>query len=72
MDVAKMRCTLAELYGPNWKLKCQTMPDRQVVAIYKSMERQGRLKKKPKRREPNIKTAVQITIYDVLNEQGSL
>ena len=77
MDVSKMRCTLAELYtGPKWKLKCQTMPDRQVIAIYKDMERKGRLKQnakhKSKRREPGIRTAQQLTIYDVLNELGCL
>lgn len=72
MDVAKMRCALAELYGPTWRLKCQTMPDRQVVAIYKNMERTGRLKKKKPKKEPDIRTALQITIYDVLNERGSL
>ena len=77
MDVEKMRSTLAELYtGPGWKLRCQQMPDRQIVAIYKDMEKKGRLKqnakRKSKRREPGIRTAQQITIYDVLNELGCL
>ena len=68
MDVNKMRCALSELYsGDNWRLKCQTMPDRQVVAIYKNMERTGRLKKKKPKKEPGIKTAQQLTIYDVLD-----
>lgn len=67
MDVNKMRSALSELYpGDNWKLKCQTMPDRQVVAIYKNMERTGRLKKKKPKKEPDIKKAEQLTIYDVL------
>lgn len=69
MDVEKMRSALIELYtGPNWKLKVQGMPDRQVIAIYKDMERKGRFKQKNKRkkREPKKQTAIQITIYDVL------
>ena len=63
MTSDQMRCWLAEKYpGPNWRLKCQTMPERQVVAIYKSLaQRQKRKLKK----EPGIKYAVQLTIFDL-------
>ena len=67
MNVEKMRAALGELYGPKWRLKCQEMPDRQVVAIYKNLERKGKLKKPPKKKkEPDIKKAVQLTIFDFI------
>ena len=69
MKTDQMRGVLAEIYpGPKWRFKCQTMPDRQVVAIYKDMERKGRLNKKnkkPKRKEPGIFDAVQITMAEL-------
>ena len=64
MTTDQMRCWLAERYpGPNWRLKCQTMSERRVVAIYKSVV--NRPKKKAKKKEPGIKKAVQLTIFDL-------
>jgi len=69
MTVDQMRCALAEVYpGPKWRLKCQTMPERQVVAIYKSLSEKDKLHKKSrkaKRKEPGISKAIQITIFDL-------
>ena len=62
-----MREKLADLYpGPNWRLKCQTMPERQVVAIFKNLEKKGRFLKKPdkKKRDPATEP-IQITIFDI-------
>ena len=67
MTTDEMRGALADLYpGPNWRLKCQTMPERQVVAIYQNLEKKGKLnKKKEKKMEPGIFDAIQLSIYDL-------
>lgn len=69
MTLNAMRTALAEVYpGPKWRLKCQTMEDRQVLAIYKSMERKGQLNKKrqkKKHNEPGIFKAEQITMVEL-------
>lgn len=69
MTTDQMRCALAEVYpGPRWRLKCQTMPERQVVAIYKSLNEKNKLTKrsrKPKRKEPGIFDAIQISMFDL-------
>ena len=67
MTVEKMRAALAEVYSGNiWRLRVSGMEDRQVVAIYKSMQAEGRLKKKsPKpKKEPGIRKAVQLSFFD--------
>jgi hypothetical protein len=68
MTTDQMRCRLAEAYpGPKWRLKCMQMPDRQVIAIFKSVNNRPRSKlnsKKPKK-EPGIKKAIQLTIFDL-------
>lgn len=71
MTTDQMRNALIQAYpGPIWKKKVIAMEDRQVVAIYKTMERTDRLvKRKPKRKkEPGIKYCEQITIWDILGE----
>lgn len=70
MTVERMRCSLADVYpGDRWRLKCMQMPERQVVAIYKSLQRKNQLKRKPKKKqEPGIIKAVQITIFDLIKE----
>lgn len=69
MTVDQMRTALKDAYpGPRWKLRCQDMSDRRVIAIYKSMESRGQLyrhKKKSKRNEPGVIRAVQITMLDI-------
>ena len=72
MTTDQMRCRLATLYpGPKWKLKVQEMDNRQVVAIYKDMQRTDRLVKKPRlKKEPGIKYCEQITIWDLLGEEN--
>lgn len=68
MTTDQMRCRLATLYpGPKWKLKCQTMPDRQVVAIFRSVNERNyfKVKKRKKKNEPGVKEAVQLTIFDL-------
>ena len=72
MTVDQMRSTLAELYpGPNWLLKCKTMPERQVIAIYKSLSEKGKLCKKPKKKKrPDIPECEQITIFDLPEMRG--
>lgn len=68
MTTEQMRSRLADLYpGPKWKLKCQTMPDRQVVAIFKSLTERDFLKQKKlkKKNEPGVMEAVQLSIFDL-------
>lgn len=66
MTVEKMRSALAEAYpGPKWRLACQTMPDRQIIAIYKNLGAKNRLYIRKKRKEPGVKKAVQVTMADL-------
>lgn len=71
MTVDQMRNALAQIYsGPMWRLRVGGMSNRQVVAIYKSMEREGRLeKKKPKKQEPELKHCEQMTIWDIMEDK---
>lgn len=73
MTTERMRTILAERYpGPAWRQKCLLMPERRVIAIYKSLERRGNLKKKPKKKEPGVKKAVQLSIFDLPEMKGEL
>lgn len=69
MTVERMREALLVAYsGDKWKRKVWSMPDNQVIAVYKSMKsRDGRIKPTPGRKklEPGIKRAVQISIFDM-------
>ncbi len=70
MNVEKMRSALAEVYSsPKWRLRLQQMPDRQIVAIYKNMESRGNLRKHPKKKEPGVTKATQLTIFDFMEDQ---
>lgn len=69
MTVDKMRCKIAEVYkGPLWRLKVQEMSNRQVIAVYKDMEKRGAFEPK---RTPKIKLdsepeCIQLTIWDFM------
>ena len=68
MTTDQMRCALAQVYhGPRWVIRVQNMKDSQVIAMYKSMKQEGRLYKHPtiKKKEPGIRKAVQLTIFDL-------
>lgn len=64
MTPDQMRNVLNEIY-PGWGPKLVLMENRRVVAIYKDMERKGRLKKKS-RNEPGIVKCRQMTIWDFM------
>ena len=70
MTVEQMRNALSQVYsGPTWRLRVNGMDDRQVVAIYRCMQAEGRLHPhKRKRKEPGIKRCEQITIWDILDK----
>lgn len=65
--VDQMRTTLADVYpGPKWRLKCMTMPERQVIAIYKNLSEKDKLKKKPKKKkDTSMFEPVQLTMFDI-------
>ena len=81
MKVEDMRQAVIAAYsGPSWRLKVQVMPDRQVIAIFRSMVEEGRLSpkgkvikkphqpttEKPKKPEPYCE---QMTIWDLFKEE---
>lgn len=46
MTTDQMRCAIVEAYpGPRWKERVKGMSDERVIAMYKRMEREGRLYK---------------------------
>lgn len=52
MNIATMRQAIADAYPRRgWRSKVATMNDEQVLAIYKSMERDGRLYQHAKKQE---------------------
>jgi hypothetical protein len=65
-----MRNALIAAYpGDKWMLKVKAMDNRQVVAIYKNMERTDRLTShKRLKKEPGIKYCEQVTIWDLMEE----
>ena len=77
MHVSDMRDAVISAYaGPFWRLKVQQMPDRQVIAIFKSMVNEGRLgpggKLLKKPHEPSNKpkpVCQQLTIWDFYNKE---
>lgn len=66
MTIEKMRSKVAEVYRTdNWKRKVYLMPDDQVTAIYYTMKRRGFKKVAPRKpKEPGIRKAVQISMFD--------
>lgn len=64
MTVDRMREELIKAYdGPAWRLRVEGMADRQVIAIYKNMQR------RPRRKKPKLKEdGVQMNIWDLLND----
>lgn len=70
MTVDQMRNALVEVYsGPVWRMRVSGMDDRQVIAIYKCMQKENRLHPKKLKKEPGIKCCEQMTIWDVINEE---
>lgn len=72
MTIDQMRNALVRVYpGPKWKSRVQAMDTRQVVAIYKNMERTDRLTGRNQlKREPGIKYCEQMTIWDLMEEKN--
>lgn len=72
MTVDKMRCKVAEAYeGPVWRFKVQEMSNRQVIAVYKDMERRGVFepKKTPKNKLNKEPECIQMTIWDYMKKE---
>ena len=74
MHVKDMRDAVAAAYsGPAWRLKVLDMPDRQVIAIFKSMVAEGRLgphgKLLKKPHEPSVEKYQQLTIWDFMKKE---
>ena len=84
MKIRDMRDAITSVYsGPLWRMKVQEMPDRQVIAIFKSMVSEGRLTENgkvikrtyyqydrrifPKVSEPMCE---QLTIWDFYDKDG--
>ena len=81
MTADQMRHELTYVYsGPVWRMKVMDMDDRQVIAVYLSMKREGRLKvhakEKPKRfGEPVHKMCEkyeQLNMFDILKEKENV
>lgn len=70
MSIAQMRMKIANAYdGIRWKNRVQFMPDNQVVAVYHSLKKSGKLE--PKKKDKGPKDIFhQITIWEVLNERN--
>lgn len=68
MTVEGMREALLVAYsGDKWKRKVWSMPDNQVIAVYKSIKgRYGKVRGAPgrKKMEPGIRKARQLSIFD--------
>ena len=74
---------IAAYSGPVWRMKVLDMPDRQVIAIFRSMVDDGRLGKNGKiirkPHQPSIKIASefvepecqQLTIWDFYDKKGN-
>lgn len=68
MTVDQMVNRISEVY-PYWRAAIQEMDNRRIIAIYKSMERDGRFEKASKAKKPEQKQ-IQLTIWDILNDGG--
>lgn len=68
MTVDQMVNRISEVY-PYWRAAIQEMDNRRIIAIYKSMERDGRFEKASKATKPEQKQ-IQLTIWDILNDGG--
>lgn len=69
MTVDQMRNALVEVYsGPVWRMRVSGMDDRQVIAIYKCMQKENRLHPKKLKKEPGIKKVQQLSMWDILDE----
>lgn len=64
MTVDEMRNYVCKMYtdSPRWRLKVNGMPDRQVIAIYKTMQKRGQQPKK----KPKENNTQQLSIFDFL------
>jgi len=59
----------SERYGPGWRLRLETMPDRQVYAIYMDFLNKGKLDPPKKSSKKIYQYERQINIYDILSQQ---
>jgi len=74
MTINQMRERMSHVYaGPIWRSRVQGMSDNQVVAIYKRMERDGVFEKlkKQARRKKKEPICEQLTIFDLLKDEGT-
>ena len=73
MKIDQMRDELIKAYpGPGWRMRVMEMGDRQVFAIYRSMQRTGRLRKKRCGSTTKLKEdGVQLNIWDLLLDDES-
>ena len=71
MNVAQMRDYISNAYpGDKWKARCACMHSNQVIAIYHSLARQGKLNRKPKKpAKEESKAGIQLTIFDIFKEE---
>ena len=67
MDIDAMRSKIMEVYPyPRWERKVANMEDRQVVAIYKNMQKLNALK--PKKKTKMKEKLHQISIWEWVKE----
>lgn len=71
MTVAMMRKWVVSAYNnPTWMNKVAMMPDIQVIAIYRNMQKRGVFNKdKSKKIEPSELVGHQMNIFDYLNDK---
>lgn len=64
MSIGEMRSVVSRAYdGPTWKDKVKHMPDEQIVAVYYSLQKSGRLDRN-KKVEANGSKGVIEQFYD--------
>ena len=61
MNIATMRIAVADSYPRRgWREKVKRMPEEQILAIYKRLEREGKLKDNLKEKQKKDPTYVQM------------
>lgn len=68
MTVAAMRDYISKMYpSDRWRLRVHDMADRQVIAIYRTMQKRGQ--QPPKKKKSGV-TCEQISIFDMLEKEN--
>ena len=63
MSVEQMRAKISEVYeSDRWRLRVKTMPDNQVIAIYRTMRDRGQLVRKKHKKSRIV--CQQISMFD--------